>query len=841
MNQKGKEVYKVNDLVLSVRHDCDRRKWDEDRYEAFLEILCGGRYYQKEAIQTALNYILSGEYQDLKSLAKENWESNIYLEDRYGTWKNFVRHLQLPDKLSASIDLATGTGKSYVIYGIAMILLAEGAIDRVLVLCPSTTIESELYKKFKSLAGNAELSDTLPADAKLTIPKIIQADETITTGCICVENRDAIYSHVKSSSIKNSLREKGARVAVLNDEVHHVANEPEGKIKRWKEFLDNPIYGFKIILGFSGTCYIGNSYFADVIYRYSLKKAIEDNFVKKIKYLTDIERTGEENEDWQLRVNMHEAIKKELMKRSIRPLSIIVTPTIAKCKQVGEELKAYLVSHHRYSDTEAGEKVLTIYNNAPGVSELPLLDDKTSKIEWVVSVSMLNEGWDVKRVFQIVPHEERAFNSKLLIAQVLGRGLRIPDGWKGEQPVVAVFNHSAWASNIRHLVNEILETERVLTSKVIVDSPYHFEIHNLRYDFIPKTEVKLRKAPYDLLTKNKIDIPTETATVEVNLQFEQAVNGLGENWSTIVKRKKYAPEEIATYMFHFLEKLDMEMSSVENQEVEYAKEFPYARLLSIVKNSLGDQEFCTEANKQKLLQALGTVRRTKTKIVRYEQDPKCLFTIDTRTRPNESASAAQLSRDKVAVVSSISKNYVEEAQLEFFNEIIEEAGEYNCIFVKNRHDLKTPVNVVFAEHANERKFIVHLKDSKNAQHIDAWIKSTSMNFYSIDYSWTKGEHAKRAKFNPDFFIKVSNQIIVIEIKDDCEIKEPSRENIKKNEFALAHFERLNSVLKLQGLNTKYYFHFLSPRDYPDFFSLLRNEKISSFRSKLDVALKASYA
>jgi type III restriction enzyme len=45
---------------------------------------------------------------------------------------------------------------------------------------------------------------------------------------------------------------------------------------------------------------------------------------------------------------------------------------------------------------------------------------------------------DVKNVFQIVPHEERAFNSKLLIAQALGRDLRRPDGWKGEEPVVTV-------------------------------------------------------------------------------------------------------------------------------------------------------------------------------------------------------------------------------------------------------------------------------------------------------------------------------------------------------------------------------------------------------------------
>ena len=42
------------------------------------------------------------------------------------------------------------------------------------------------------------------------------------------------------------------------------------------------------------------------------------------------------------------------------------------------------------------------------------VDDKDNLIEWITSVSMLSEGWDVKNVFQIVPHEERAFNSKLL-------------------------------------------------------------------------------------------------------------------------------------------------------------------------------------------------------------------------------------------------------------------------------------------------------------------------------------------------------------------------------------------------------------------------------------------
>ena len=231
MPRSDRQKFKISDLVIKVRQDCDRSKWNEDKYEAFLELLCGERYYQKEAILETLRYVLADEYKNLKDLAKENWDKNDYLEDRYGTWINFENHLQFPDKLSASIDLATGTGKSYVIYGIALILLAEGAVDRVLVLCPSTTIEIGLYDKFKLLAGSSELTDVLPEDAKLKIPKIIHADETITPGSICVENRDAVYAHVKSS-IQDSLWGKGAKVAVLNDEAHHVANDPAGKIKK---------------------------------------------------------------------------------------------------------------------------------------------------------------------------------------------------------------------------------------------------------------------------------------------------------------------------------------------------------------------------------------------------------------------------------------------------------------------------------------------------------------------------------------------------------------------------------------------------------------------------------
>ncbi len=242
-----RQRFRNEDLLLKVSPSVDRAKWDESPYEAFIDELCGDREYQKDAIRTALRYLLGGEYANLRALARANFEENLSLQARYGSWASMDRHLQLPDQLSASLDLATGTGKSYVLYGIAAVLLAKGVVDRVLVLCPSTTIEAGLLEKFRKLAGSADLRDQLPGDAKITTPSIINAGQSITEGCVCVENYHAILEHV-GSSIRESLAGKGARVAVLNDEAHHVSNESAAKAKKWKEFLTNPDYGFRYIL-----------------------------------------------------------------------------------------------------------------------------------------------------------------------------------------------------------------------------------------------------------------------------------------------------------------------------------------------------------------------------------------------------------------------------------------------------------------------------------------------------------------------------------------------------------------------------------------------------------------
>ena len=135
----------------------------------------------------------------------------------------------------------------------------------------------------------------------------------------------------------------------------------------------------------------------------------------------------------------------------------------------------------------------------------------------------------------------------------------------------------------------------------------------------------------------------------------------------------------------------------------------------------------------------------------------------------------------------------------------------------------------------ERKFVEKL--IANSDLIDAWIKSRDTGFYSIDYSWRKGEHPKQAKFNPDFFIKLGNKIIVIEIKEDAlisKIKENgdlAKETRAKYKYAIEHFQKLNNLQDEQI----YYFSFLTPADFDNFFGVLRKNKITNFKSKLDAS------
>ena len=50
------------------------------------------------------------------------------------------------------------------------------------------------------------------------------------------------------------------------------------------KFLQHTDFGFHQVVNVTGTAYVANEYFPDVVFRYGLKQAIADKVVKKPNY-----------------------------------------------------------------------------------------------------------------------------------------------------------------------------------------------------------------------------------------------------------------------------------------------------------------------------------------------------------------------------------------------------------------------------------------------------------------------------------------------------------------------------------------------------------------------------
>ena len=535
--------YKDSDLVLEVSKNVNPAVWDEGFFQNFFELLFGNRNYQKEAAEIALRFLNSGEYKDITALAKENFEKNEVIRARWNNdFSTMQDDLELSDKLSATLDLATGTGKSYIMFAIALVMLATKKVSRVLVLVPSITIESELTQKFKDLLGNQQLLRTLGQN--FVPPQILNGDSTLVENSIAIENRDAIYKAQSSrNSIVDSLRGNGEKTLVLNDEVHHVYYSESNE---WKKFIederDNDI-NFKYVIGVTGTAYKGknkkeNDYFSNVIYRFSLRDAIEQGFVKDIEYISKEDIPIDKNERWQVILNSHNQIAKRIpIELGIKPITIIVTSKQNLADSKASAFKKFLKVHRNLTDTEVDDVVLSVHSGAKAAVDLLKLsrvNEKGNPVEFIFSVSMLTEGWDVKRVFQIVPDDERAFNSKLLIAQVLGRGLRVPDHWdtaKWGSPTVTVFNHEKWSSNVETLVNEVLEIRQKITLSVNKNSEYNFRLTNVRYSSKSDTTDYLKMGTYNLW-ENGVNLPTDDKTGKSTITLTDIKNKSDRQFKT---------------------------------------------------------------------------------------------------------------------------------------------------------------------------------------------------------------------------------------------------------------------------------------------------------------------
>ncbi|HPX84501.1 MAG TPA: DEAD/DEAH box helicase family protein [Bacilli bacterium] len=861
---KDKHTYQQKDLILNVNSSYDPQKLNLDDWSAYLDVLCGNREYQKEAIKAAIIFLASGLYESTEDLAKENYNKNMHLQQKYPRIEQLFNKFQIRNKLHANIDLATGTGKSYVIYGIAQIMLALGLVKRVLVLCPSLTIEKGLTEKFKLLASDTDLRNAIPKNAVISNPSIIDANRTISEGDICVENIHAVYSGT-GSSIDDSFRLGGEDTLVLNDESHHIYNELQGislrstegqNIKKWKEFLISKNYNFKYILGFTGTAYIDNEYFVDVIYRYSLRQAIDDRVVKTISYVAEDQGTNKDYEKFQKIYANHLENKKTYSK--IKPLTIMITKDIEAADELYKKLCDFLIEWENLSENFVKDKVLIVTshsNHAANIPKLDYVDDFNNPIEWIISVSMLTEGWDVKNVFQIVPWEDRAFNSKLLIAQVLGRGLRIPNEYLGVHPTVTISNHANWSKNIKYLVDEVLEIEKRITSSVKYigeRNKYNFTIYNLLY-LREEKEVehpeKDKNMDYSKSWREGINLESQAAHIKREVIYESFSTGYLTQREYQLKYEISSVDEIVGRIMNGFRTREWEggiLGLGDNEIYDKDNLPPQEKIKELIIKSMRkvgiEGENLSNENTQRVLRAFSTLIRKSSKTVIPEIKPDNIIEINTENMPDESLGLSSLRRSGTVFYSDdYSEVAINDEQKDIFGKFInDDENPKRTSHHVNKYTFKTPLNFVFTSESPENLFTKELIKNENAKFISKWIKSRDRGFYQIEYSIRISNHQKNLNFNPDYFILCeyndTEYIIVVEIKSD---KDNSDENKAKYKYALDHFKKLNVKLEEVNINQKYIFHFLSPSNYQTFFEYLSDGRLfnGEFKSELEILLE----
>jgi type III restriction enzyme len=823
------------DLVLKVNPDENTRKKVED-YSTFLDTIFDDDYYfLRDAAKNILYFLFSESYSSISDLAEENFTNNSKLAQHYLTKQKFLSRLQLPDKKSCTVDLATGTGKSFLIYAIAHIAMHSGLVDQVLVLSPSVTIEEGLMEKFNLFAGNGDLRNSLPVGNDVT-PRVINANQTILPGDICVENIHAVYANT-NASISDSLRGNGHRTLILNDEAHHIFNKvtgsDEGKIKEWKKFLVNADFNFNLIVNFTGTPFISDEYFSDVIYRYSVKNAIMEHIVKTPSYLIE---TGKESKMRGFDEIYQNHLTNQKTYKEVKPLSIIITSNINACYEVWGELTTYLAKVEGITRKQAEEKCIWVVSGKPteasdsdrkeNLIKLRSVDSLSNPVQWIISVAMLTEGWDVKNVFQIVPHDSRAFNSKLLISQVLGRGLRVPKDYVGREDIkVKIYNHVKFSAEIQRLFDEVLEiNDRLPVLVDRKDKQFNFTLHNFSYEKGEAiTQVRVAATKFSKV----IELQPQSKKSSNLVTYKDAIDRTKEQVDYVNENPHMSIDDAVVSVRAMMNAYELE------QDKKMAITFSNKDIREIISSNLLNEtdDYISIENLDRVKGSFQKLYDAGGETIYYKNAIEGVFPIHTKDLPLWHTNGAILkkgSTGKLYYKSSYEK-YLDGKEAQIFTEMIED-DDYEIIEASS---MKTPMISITTSFSPEKKFMNLLIKDPNKSHYESFIKSTDKGFYSIPFSYKKGTHMKYQNFNPDFFIKKSSQILVVEIKSDFEEADESRAKLRD---AVTHFSELNS----RQSEFEYLFFMLSPQDYENFFMGLTSDAMKQYQSKLMAKLAAGF-
>ena len=410
-------------------------------------------------------------------------------------FRNFLMYLGndfdgKQDRPHLLFHMATGSGKTLIMAG-AMLYLYEQGYRNFLFFVDSTNIVEKTKDNFLNPSSSKYLfAPQIIVNGNRIEVRKVDNFQGAATGCInlCLCTIQGLHSDLNSEKENAVTYDDFADqpVVLISDEAHHmnaatrrggVNPEDEQHTKDWESTVmrifnkDNGTLP-NILLDFTATAdltdpLIAQKYEDKVIFDYRLKKFREDLYSKDVEVVeSDLEPL-----DMALRAMILSQYKRKLfadIKQNIKPVVLLKSKTIAANKDIFDQFKQALLSfdekgvnrirtrakddlaaafdyfdkHHilasnlilELQEDFAEERLLLVDgNNISPEKQLLLnsLEDADNEIRAIFAVDMLNEGWDVLNLYDIVrlyntrdAANNRPGKTTMQEAQLIGRGAR---------------------------------------------------------------------------------------------------------------------------------------------------------------------------------------------------------------------------------------------------------------------------------------------------------------------------------------------------------------------------------------------------------------------------------
>ena len=393
---------------------------------------------------------------DKLALKKPNTdeEYKTYLAEQLTLAQEVCKHCKSFEREfpSFAFSIATGIGKTRLMAACIAYLYLKKGIRHFFILAPNLTLYEKLKRDFGEPSYEKYVFKGL-AEFVANPPLVVTSDNYNS-----YQNSNNLFNQIEINIFNiskfNSENRGGAPrmrrlseyigqsyfdylaslddLVILMDEAHRY--HADASKKAVNEL--RPILGLEMTA--TPTDEKGKP-FRNIVYEYNLAQALEDGKYVKIPTVArrrNFEKGSKSDDELDMlkiedAINIHERTKVQLELYARNNGLPIVKPFILiVCRNIEHATSTLKLIENDLFDGRYANKVLQIDSSTKKDEEVEKLflslEKPDNRIEIVIHVNMLKEGWDVTNLYTIVPL--RAADAPILVEQSIGRGLRLPYG-----------------------------------------------------------------------------------------------------------------------------------------------------------------------------------------------------------------------------------------------------------------------------------------------------------------------------------------------------------------------------------------------------------------------------